>query len=152
MGRRVEFNQSRTLRLPRRFDNLDDSDFLTRLNRALLTIEEGINEDRFIEKVPIPSGFAAANLAGGALLRWDGLDSSFANSLWGARIWRAPVALVGDTILAFRDNRDRRVLVDLALVTSWFDPAPGGADFVYWVQWVDKYGRRSSATPGLIPE
>lgn len=139
-------NRARQISLETRFDDMSQGDTGVRLNDALRKVYDGVNEARFVEKLPAPRNVTATSRTGGVLMTWDAISREYIESLYGARIWRVNEA--DDPKTQFSENGKRRILVPIVLTTAYFDPTSDTDTYIYWVQWVDLLERVSEAQGG----
>jgi hypothetical protein len=120
-----------------------------RMSDDLRMLRDAINTDRAILNLPAPTGLRATSLPAAVLLEWNPLAPSYLKSIDGARIWRAPRALLDDT--NWYSNPNKVIICNAIRSTTYTDSVGNtGDEFIYWVQWINLDGKESGASAGTI--
>jgi hypothetical protein len=131
-------NEQNLLQLPKNLQDLTKRENVALLNQELKRLVNAVNQDRWVDQMPVPENFESAGGAGYAVLGWDDVPDELRPSLDGARIWKADASI--DPREVFSDNEDKGVLVSCVRTTKYLDVEVSTGTWLYWVQWVNLNG------------
>ena len=144
----TENNRLRKLILPHRFEDLTQKEVASRLTRVLGSLTDTISEIRQILDPPLATGLAASAVTGAVLLSWDDVPVEHRTSIDGTRIWRVKAS--DDANQNFLSNNKKAVLVHLVRSTAWTDHPPDTANYIFWIEHINKDGKAGSPSAGIL--